>query len=107
MRARAAELLPLLIAFAPLLLGVADQIQEVDPAQYAEVGRRAFESGDWIHLKDNFGPFLNKPPLTFWLMCGAFKLFGLTSFAVRFPRCFWARCSCWSPRGSARSSTTA
>lgn len=85
MRARAAELLPLLIAFAPLLLGVADQIQEVDPAQYAEVGRRAFESGDWIHLRDNFGPFLNKPPLTFWLMCGAFKLFGVTSFAVRFP----------------------
>jgi 4-amino-4-deoxy-L-arabinose transferase-like glycosyltransferase len=85
MRARAAELLPLVIAFAPLLMGAADQIQEVDPAQYAEVGRRAFESGDWVHLKDNFGPFLNKPPLAFWLMCGSFKLFGVTSFAVRFP----------------------
>jgi len=86
MRARATELLPLALAFAPLLLGAADQIQEVDPAQYAEVGRRMFESGDWAHLRDVNGPFLNKPPLTFWLMCGAFKLFGLTSFAVRFPQ---------------------
>lgn len=79
------ELALVAAAFVPLLIGASNEIQEVDPAQYAEVGRRMFESGDWARLKDNAGPFLNKPPMTFWLMAGAFRLFGETSFAVRLP----------------------
>jgi 4-amino-4-deoxy-L-arabinose transferase-like glycosyltransferase len=80
-----AETWLVLLAFSPLLVGAGNEIQEFDPAQYAEVGRRMSLSGDWAHLRDNFGPFLNKGPFTFWLMWGAFTLFGLTSFAVRFP----------------------
>src|SRR5215831_9762246 len=72
-------------AFAPLLLAATDTIQQYDPAQYAEVARRMFESGDWAHLRDAFGPYLDKPPLTFWLINGSFWLFGETSFAVRLP----------------------
>lgn len=80
-----AETWLVLLAFSPLLVGAGNEIQEVDPAQYAEVGRRMYLSGDWAHLRDFVGPFLNKGPFTFWLMWGAFQLFGLTSFAVRLP----------------------
>lgn len=73
------------LAFAPLLIGAANEIQEIDPLQYAEVSRRMLLSGDWAHLKDFAGPFLNKPPATFWLMAIAFRIFGPTSFAVRLP----------------------
>lgn len=80
-----AEVLLIAAAFAPLLLGVSDEIQMVDPAQYAEVARRVVASGQLAHLHDAFGPYLDKPPITFWLIALCFRLFGETSFAVRLP----------------------
>src|SRR5262249_39840322 len=72
-------------ALLPLFLGLTQEIQEVDPTQYAEVARRMAASGDPLHLSDNFGPFLNKPPLTLWLMVAAFRCLGVGSLAVRLP----------------------
>lgn len=74
-----------LAAVLPCAWGLSNEIQEVDPSQYAEVGRRMAESGDWAHLRDNAGPFLNKPPLTFWVMSAGFRLFGAGSFTARLP----------------------
>jgi 4-amino-4-deoxy-L-arabinose transferase-like glycosyltransferase len=60
-------------------------ISEVDPAQYAEVARHILVTGRWGGLEDAFGPFLNKPPLAFWLTALCFKALDATSFAARLP----------------------
>ncbi|HXX29219.1 MAG TPA: glycosyltransferase family 39 protein [Myxococcaceae bacterium] len=83
--ARAGSLALAALAVLPLLIGAANDVQEIDPAQYAEITRRVVETGDWVRLRDNSGLFLNKPPLAFWLMGGSFRLLGETSLAVRLP----------------------
>lgn len=80
-RAWVTALLPVL----PLLLGLATEIEDVDPAQYADVARHIDDDGQWFALKDTYGPFVNKPPLSLWTQAVAFKIFGQTSFAARLP----------------------
>lgn len=79
------ELLLIALGVLPLLVGLNNEIQEIDPAQYAEVARRIHVSGDWLHLHDNFGPFLNKPPLALWSMAVAIGVLGPTAVAARLP----------------------
>ncbi len=44
--------------------------------RYAEVAREMLLDGDWITPHLNGEPFLNKPPLLFWLTALFFKAFG-------------------------------
>ena len=60
----------------------------IDPteARYAEIGRRMAELGDWITPWISDGePFWGKPPLSFWITAGSFKLFGIGAFSARLP----------------------
>jgi 4-amino-4-deoxy-L-arabinose transferase-like glycosyltransferase len=75
----------LAVALVPLFVGLGNDIQEFDPTQYAEAGRHMAEGGSWLRPRDNFGPYDDKPPMTFWLIALAIKSFGATSFAVRLP----------------------
>lgn len=77
-------------ALAPAVLGLGNDVQDVDPSQYADVARRMFESGDWLHLRDQNGPFWNKPPLTMWLQAAGMAVFGVDAFAVRLPGLLFA-----------------
>ncbi len=55
-------------------------------ARYAEIGRRMAELGDWITPWIGDGvPFWGKPPFSFWLTAGSFKLFGIGEFSARLP----------------------
>lgn len=54
-------------------------------AQYAEVAREMAESGDWISPQLNYVPFLNKPPLLYWLIASSYTLFGVSELATRVP----------------------
>ena len=61
-------------------------LMDVDETRYAVMARDLAYSFDWNSLTLNSVPFLEKPPLYFWLVATSIKLFGgLTSFAVRFP----------------------
>ncbi len=57
----------------------------VDSAKYAAVSRSIFQSGDFIHLKIHGDPYLQKPPLLFWLGALFFKLFGVSIVAFKIP----------------------
>jgi 4-amino-4-deoxy-L-arabinose transferase-like glycosyltransferase len=72
-------------ALAAVLPLAAQGISEVDPAQYAEVARHILVTGRWGGLEDGFGPFLNKPPLAFWLAALCIRALGATSLAARLP----------------------
>jgi len=61
-------------------------LMDVDETRYAVMARDLMKSCDFNSLMLNGLPFLEKPPLYFWLVGGSIKLFGgFSSFAVRFP----------------------
>lgn len=58
---------------------------ETDEALYAAVGRQIARTNEWFRLEHEGAPFFYKPPLYFWLMAVAMRIFGENDFAVRFP----------------------
>ncbi len=59
---------------------------DVDETRYAIMSRDLANSKDWNLLLLNSVPFLEKPPLYFWIVAASIKFFGkFTEFAVRFP----------------------
>ena len=57
----------------------------VDSAKYAAVSREIYDSGDFLHLKIHGDPYLQKPPLHFWLSALFFKIFGVSIVAFKLP----------------------
>ncbi len=80
----------LILTLLTYLAGAGNLIQEVDPAQYAEIAREMVESHDWLVLHDNYGPYLDKPPITFWIIGSSYKIFGVNNFAYRLPTILFA-----------------
>lgn len=56
-----------------------------DAGKYAAISRVIYETGDWINLKIHFEPYLQKPPLLFWITTPFYFIFGPTVFAFKFP----------------------
>ncbi len=108
----AALALPLLVLGAPLA--------EIDDARYAEVPRAMAASGDWILPSLNAMPYVEKPPLWYWLGAASIKAFGANEAAARLPMLllallgaggiFWLGSWLYSPnvgRGAALATSTA
>jgi 4-amino-4-deoxy-L-arabinose transferase-like glycosyltransferase len=78
----------LLLALAGLLfflglgtLGLTDR----DEGSNAEAAREMVESGDWITPTLNGEPRFAKPAFLYWLISGAYRLFGVSEFTARLP----------------------
>jgi 4-amino-4-deoxy-L-arabinose transferase-like glycosyltransferase len=56
-----------------------------DAGKYAAISRQIYETGDWINLKIHFEPYLQKPPLIFWITAPFYSIFGPTGFAFKLP----------------------
>lgn len=55
---------------------------------YAEVAREMFVTHQYIIPQLNFVPYLEKPPLFYWLLATSFHIFNTSTFAARFvPAC--------------------
>lgn len=56
---------------------------EPDEGRYAEIPREMLVRGDWIvpHLQGE--PYLDKPPLMYWLMMASYRLFGVAEWSAR------------------------
>ncbi len=52
---------------------------------YTEAAREMLERRDFITPFLNYEPFYEKPILTYWLIIGSYKLFGVNTFAARLP----------------------
>jgi 4-amino-4-deoxy-L-arabinose transferase-like glycosyltransferase len=74
------------LALALFLFRAADMpLTDPDEGRYAEISREMALTGDWIipHL---FGsPYLEKPPLLYWLTAAAFRALGPSEIAGRLP----------------------
>ena len=66
-------------------LGATPLLDNPNEAEYAEVAREMVESGHWISPRLNYVLFLNKPPLTYWLIGMCDLAFGINEFSARLP----------------------
>ncbi len=58
---------------------------EPDESRYAEVPREMLARGDWITPRLDGQPYLEKPPLLYWLTAVSYRLFGVHDWAARLP----------------------
>jgi 4-amino-4-deoxy-L-arabinose transferase-like glycosyltransferase len=77
-------------ALALPLLGLASPLLEVDDARYAEVPRAMAVSGDWVLPTLDGTPYIEKPPLWYWVDATSYKVFGVSEAAARLPMLVFA-----------------
>ena len=58
-------------------------VWDANEAFYVQTPREMIQRGDWIVPYFNGEPRLNKPPLSYWLVGGFYKLFGVSLFWER------------------------
>src|SRR3989442_14785610 len=83
-RARLAELLVLLALSLPFLfvkLGM--PFLDPDEGLYATIAQAMLRGGDWVVPRVNGLPYIEKPPLYFWLTALTFWVFGPSEWATR------------------------
>lgn len=74
----------LLAAAALLLAGMgAYPLLDNNEGLYAAIGWDTLVHGDWVVPRIAGLPYLEKPPLLYWLLAASFGAFGKTSFAAR------------------------
>lgn len=57
---------------------------DTDEPRYAQTAREMMQRGDWVLPTFNGEPRFAKPVLFYWLLIGAYQLFGVNEFAARF-----------------------
>ncbi|MDQ6964588.1 MAG: glycosyltransferase family 39 protein, partial [Mariprofundales bacterium] len=68
---------------------------DLDEAIYAQTAWEMMQSGNWIVPQANGIHFFEKPPLLYYIMDGAFTLFGHNSFAARLPSLLFTLATLW------------
>jgi 4-amino-4-deoxy-L-arabinose transferase-like glycosyltransferase len=104
---------PFLVALA--LMGLvlffyrlgAPGLMDPDEGRYAEIAREIFLLHDWLIPHLNLSPYLEKPPLVYWLTALSFKALGANELAARLPSAasalgglflaYWLGRSLWGP----------
>lgn len=73
-----------LIIFFSFYYGFASYaIENMNEGLYAEIAREMLVTGNYIIPHLNFVPYLEKPPLLYWLIALNYHFFGVTTFAAR------------------------
>jgi 4-amino-4-deoxy-L-arabinose transferase-like glycosyltransferase len=66
-------------AVTPFFVNLGDaSIWDANEAYYVETPREMIESGDWINPSFNYEPRFNKPVLSYWIVGGLYRLFGVS-----------------------------
>jgi hypothetical protein len=58
-------------------------LMDPDEGRYGEIAREMLVLQDWLTPHLNFLPYLEKPPLVYWLTALSFQVFGLSEWAAR------------------------
>ena len=76
-------LLVLLLPAAVLYPSLGHMLLEPDEARYAQIPKEMLEDGSWMVPTLHNEPYLDKPPLMYWLVALSYKLFGVSEAAAR------------------------
>src|SRR6059058_5537845 len=84
MEARKRSLLIVVGAAALLFFSRLDlPLLEPQEARYAEIPRQMLDRGDWLTPVLHGQPYLDKPPLFYWLVMSSYAVFGAHDWAAR------------------------
>ncbi len=73
------------IAAVLLLTNLRYALIEPDETRYAQIALEMAHSGDWLVPRLHGEPYLDKPPLLYWLTAGSFAIFGENQMSARLP----------------------
>ncbi len=59
-------------------------MDDVDAVQ-AQIARNMLASGDWVTARLDGVPYLEKPPLLYWMIAISYKVFGVSDWSARIP----------------------
>ena len=65
-------------------------LENQDNMRFAEVSREILETGDRVMMHLGGDLYVDKPPLHFWNTALSYRLFGVNTFAARFPSALFA-----------------
>ncbi len=75
-----------MLALSIMLFGIGNYgLYEPHEGHFAMVGNEMLLQGDWITPHLNGSPYLNKPPLLYWLIAISTQILGVNEFAARLP----------------------
>ena len=78
-RVKALLLVLLAAAVVPFFVRLADSsIWDANEAYYVETPREMLESGDYLNPSFNYEPRFNKPVLSYWIVAGLYRVFGVS-----------------------------
>lgn len=60
-------------------------LMDNDSGHHADIALRMYLTGDYVTLYDHRGDYIDKPHFLFWTSALSYHVFGVTSFAYRFP----------------------
>lgn len=60
-------------------------LMDNDSAHHANIGLRMYLTGDFVTLFDHRGDYIDKPHFLFWISALSYHIFGVTTFAFKFP----------------------
>ncbi len=77
--------LTILVVLSSLILYpmIGFELFEPDEGRYAQIPREMLENREWIVPTLQGEPYLDKPPLFYWLVMAAFQVFGMHAWAAR------------------------
>lgn len=61
-------------------------LYEPHEGHFAGVGYEMLMGHDWVTPKLNGAPYLNKPPLFYWMIASSYWLFGVSEWSARLPQ---------------------
>ena len=66
-------------------MGLFVPLMDNDSGHHADIALHMYLTGNYVDLVDQAGDYLDKPHLHFWLCAFSYKIFGVTTFAYKFP----------------------
>jgi len=69
-------------------------MDDVDAVQ-AQIARNMLSSGDWVTVRLDGVPYLEKPPLLYWAIAICYEVFGVHDWVARIPVALSAIGLCW------------
>ena len=67
------------------IAGLFVPLMDNDSGHHAAIALRMYLTGDYVTLYDHRGDYIDKPHFLFWTSALSYHIFGVTSFAYRFP----------------------
>ena len=76
----------LFLALCPYFIDLGgSSIWDANEAFYVETPREMMERGDYVNPRFNYEPRINKPVLSYWIVAGFYKAFGVSVGVQRIP----------------------